>query len=361
MTNILRVTEAKILIYLFVLSINGFIVNTNYGKILFIGVYLAFVFEIIVSLPRLKILLNNGIKGRFMLFLILLSITVVSRLIFEPFSSKLFHPINIPAWTVPFAVLLTYNLSLDRFFSLLSRNFNFLMVLIATPWFFGINIFDSMLFFFLPLMLPRSGIVWSQKTVLLVLFLLSAYIKDSRGTLVLIFVSILFIFYSTIPRKKLLFKILHIKSIIVVFLFGLIAVQIWTIIPSAVTHKLLVDSRTWLYIDLANSLDMSSVLVGKGVTGVYYGWSDTDKQMIFREAFEGFYGHVVLKAGLIYLLSYLTVYISVWVDNSDKRLGLLMFATFFNMLTYGIPNFSPTFLGMWLLMGFTMKIKRSAV
>ena len=129
-------------------------------------------------------------------------------------------------------------------------------------------------------------------------------------------------------------------------------------------EKLYENSRAGFFNDFFDSMDGSSVLFGRGVSGRYHSNLVNINFYTGRSEIECGYLHVILKGGIVMLFFFLlltvpAVFLGVFASRNwfVRGCGLFVFARLFAMVPYGVPKFRGDYILFWLAVGVCLSIR----
>lgn len=131
------------------------------------------------------------------------------------------------------------------------------------------------------------------------------------------------------------------------------------------------DSRSDVFKAFIKDFNYFDYLVGRGIDGAYYDpmkyWNLTNddyKEVNYRTNIENGFLYMIMKGGLIYLVSFLlillrAIYLGFFKSNNllVKGLAAYLLIYFFDMFVYGQPTFSIKYCLVWICISFCFSKK----
>lgn len=130
----------------------------------------------------------------------------------------------------------------------------------------------------------------------------------------------------------------------------------------------MVDTRTFLWEEMRDDFSLWDWVVGRGALGVYYSpYFDMINHLgkvgdwMYRQVNEIGYLHIVLKAGVVGVLFYVSVFLFAIKRSlalADKRLGIgiaiVLALHLIELIIIGQPSFSMQRVLLWILVGYAI-------
>ena len=191
------------------------------------------------------------------------------------------------------------------------------------------------------------------------LALLCAVMGGRRGSSVTLILMALASFYFYVHKGKR--TALWLKLVLILFLILAIAYYVYstyTSMFSIMADRIDADSRTELFVafwaDMGQGFDW---IWGRGLGGQYYYpiVQNNGELILYRNAAESGYLHIILSGGIISLILYISVLLSAirkgffhTRNQLTKAFAAYIGVSLFNLIPFGLPECSVTFFVIWL-------------
>lgn len=297
----------------------------------------------------------------------------------------LFDTLHFSSYLIPFVVFLPIRLSsLTKIFSNLFI-FSLIFILLHLYLIYQ-NPINNFTDFIVISSLPPVGIILllaryvNKKLVvssfiIVITVLIIGLIYGRRSVVVNASLFILFFFsINILVNEKIRFEF---KIITVLFaIFGCIYLMNYFIgsMDSSnfeIFNRIDEDSRSDVFNAFIKDFDSFDYFVGRGIDGSYYNpmkyWNFTNddyKEVNYRTNIENGFLYMIMKGGLIYLVSFLlillrAIYLGFFKSKNllVKGLAAYLLIYFFDMFVYGQPTFSIKYCLVWICISFCLSKK----
>ncbi|MEL1254251.1 O-antigen polysaccharide polymerase Wzy [Flavobacterium sp. DGU38] len=333
---------------------------------------------IIVSIYFVKQYLQSSKKILFTVFIVcqLFIVVRINNINLESLRVILFDPLHFCSYLIPFVIFLPVRLSSLK--EILRNLFLFSLIFILLHLYliyqYPINNFTDIIVIS---SLAPVGIIlllarYTNKKIvflsfLIVLTILIIGLVYGRRSVV-VNASLFFLFFfniNVLGNDKIRFEF---KALSV--LFGILAIVylINYFIGNVnannfeIFNRLDEDSRSDVFEAFIKDFDFSDYLVGRGIDGAYYNpikyWNfsnDDYREVNYRTNIESGFLYMIMKGGLIYLVTFLLIllramYMGFFKSKNSllKGLAAYLLIYFFDMFVYGQPTFSIKYCLVWI-------------